>query len=367
MTTLAWFAGRSMVLDLAALTSAFTVGYLLKSTSTPTSTPTSTDKAGTPPGSTIHHYGYPQGSVTKPNNSKTEKENGSPKDSKGNVPDCPYKYLVGLYGHHHFAGFVEALQPTLKDEDPEKYTLVLDIMDAVHLCLILVDDICDDSPKRKNQTTAHLLFGSCETANRAYLVLTKVINRAMRTRPVLGAELVRALELILEGQDLSLVWRRDGLAAFDAEEGGDKVSVYKKMAQLKTGTLFVLLGRLLNDGGAQLDDVLLRLGWYSQLQNDCKNIYSGEYANNKGAIAEDLRNGEMSFPVVVALGDQTTSSQIRKAFGSHSDGDIFDALDALQSSCIKNKCSQALQEAGRGLENLLAIWGRREHMDSLGS
>ncbi|KAG6023931.1 hypothetical protein E4U41_001904 [Claviceps citrina] len=369
MTPMVWFAGRSAVLDLTALASAFALGYLFnKATTSGASTCTSARKATGSLDRVLSHYGYANGGAAKSNgngngNDNRARENGHHQGHE-NVPDCPYKYLVGLYGHHHFARFVAAFRPTLREDDAEKYTLVLDIMDAVHLCLILVDDICDNSTKRKNQTAAHLLYGSCETANRAYLVLTRVINRAVQTRPVLGAELVRALELILEGQDLSLVWRRDGLQAFGAEGEEAGVLRYKKMALLKTGHLFILLGRLLNDGGDQLDDLLGRFGWYAQLQNDCKNIYSDEYATNKGAVAEDLRNGELSYPVVVALNDPSTKQQMQKAFRTRSEGDILQALEGLQSPAVKNKCVKALQEAGQGLDKLVAVWGRHEKMGS---
>nr|AFO69288.1 prenyl transferase [Periglandula ipomoeae] len=344
----AWFAGRSAVIDISALLSAFTLGYLVKNTS----------KYKSVVSQSIDHYGYGYGQ-----GNAIQRDSGGNNDKIPEIPDCPYNYLLGIYGHNHFSPFVAMFHPTLKNEDPRKYALILDIMDAVHLCLILVDDICDNSSKRKNQTTAHLLYGSCETANRAYFVLTKVINRAMKEQPVLGMELLRALELILEGQDMSLVWRRDGLRAFNFQ-GDESLLMYKRMALLKTGTLFVLLGRLLNDGGNQLDDLLGRFGWYAQLQNDCKNIYSGEYATNKGTVAEDLRNRELSFPVVVALDDKLTESQMRKAFQSQNEGDIDRALEALESPSVKNTCLKALHEAGQGLEKLVAVWGRKEHMHS---
>ncbi|KHN94002.1 prenyl transferase [Metarhizium album ARSEF 1941] len=358
---MAWFTGRFMAGEVAAVLSAFALGYLLQNRShheTVASQP-------------VQHYGYDKSRSVQGN-----------KEDRDKLPSCPYEYLLGIYGRHHFAPFIKAFRPALKEEDPEKYALILDIMDAVHFCLILVDDICDDSSKRKNQTTAHLIYGSCETANRAYFVLTKMINRAMRERPVLGVELLKALEQMLEGQDLSLVWRRDGLESFGYSEE-ERVPMYKHMAQLKTGTLFVLLGRLLNDGGDQLDDLFVRFGygqmlpvslvahqangsrggsWYAQLQNDCKNIYSDEYAVNKGGVAEDLRNGELSFPIVIALNDKQTQSRVQEAFRSHNEGDIEKALAGLQAPSVKKKCLEALQDAGQGLDKLVAVWGRQEHM-----
>jgi geranylgeranyldiphosphate transferase len=51
------------------------------------------------------------------------------------------------------------------------------------------------------------------------------------------------LESILEGQDLSLVWRRDGLKNFPTTPL-ERAAAYQRMASLKTGSLFRLLGHL---------------------------------------------------------------------------------------------------------------------------
>ncbi|KAK6859489.1 prenyl transferase AtmC [Apiospora arundinis] len=279
---------------------------------------------------------------------------------------CPFEYLLAQYGKHHFAPFVKALSPSLKTEDPATYRLVLDIMDAVHFCSILVDDIADNSQQRKNKPTAHMLFGGPETVNRAYLVLTRVINRTVRQKPQLAAEIMKALEKILEGQDLSLVWRRDGLEdSFPSDDIGRRTE-YKRMAQLKTGTLFVLLGRLLNNGEDDLDDKMTRFGWYAQLQNDCKNIYSAEYALNKGVVAEDLRNGELSYPIVEALILDKEGGIVAKALQSRSPEDIEAALEVLESQPVKTACLKAMQDACVGVELLEAVWGRRESMEPQG-
>lgn len=60
--------------------------------------------------------------------------------------ECPYSYIRQLYGKHHWAPFVHKLSPRLKKDDPEKYRMVLEIMDAIHLCLMLVDDVGDSCP-----------------------------------------------------------------------------------------------------------------------------------------------------------------------------------------------------------------------------
>lgn len=107
-----------------------------------------------------------------------------------------------------------------------------------------------------------------------------------------------------------------------------------------------------------------RSRWFAQLQNDCKNIYSAEYASNKGAVAEDLRNGELSFPIVIALNEESSSRIMERALESHAEEDIEEALSALQSESVKASCMKALQDASQGLEKLVMLWGRREKMQA---
>nr|AFO85404.1 multifunctional aromatic prenyl transferase [Epichloe festucae] len=276
---------------------------------------------------------------------------------------CPFDYLVSQYGKHHFKTFVQLLSPLLQDEDPDRYALILDIMDAVHFSAILIDDIANQSALRRNQPAAHVVFGETETATRAYLVLLRVVNRTMRENPVLAGELLNSLEEIHQGQDESLVWRRDGLETFPVADD-ERLAAYVRMSRLKTGSLFVLLGRLLANGGTEFDDLLVRFGLYAQLQNDCKNIYSPEYALNKGSVAEDLRNGELSYPVVVALIENKAEGIVGEALRTRSDGDTEQALRVLESPAVKDACLHALEAASVGLEDLVEAWGRREKMRS---
>lgn len=55
--------------------------------------------------------------------------------------ECPYAYLRQIYGKYHWAPFVHKISPTLRKDDYPKYVMVLEIMDAIHLCLMLVDDV----------------------------------------------------------------------------------------------------------------------------------------------------------------------------------------------------------------------------------
>ena len=62
------------------------------------------------------------------------------------------------------------------------------------------------------------------------------------------------LQDILEGQDISLVWRRDGIRAFPTATA-DRLAAYRRMASLKTGSLFRLLGHLVLENDS-MDETL---------------------------------------------------------------------------------------------------------------
>lgn len=103
--------------------------------------------------------------------------------------------------------------------------------------------ISDNSDFRKGRPAAHRIYGASETANRAYYRVTQILNRTVQEFPTLSPWLMQNLEEILEGQDLSLVWRRDGLANFPTIPA-ERAIEYRRMASLKTGALFRLLGQL---------------------------------------------------------------------------------------------------------------------------
>ncbi|KKK13523.1 hypothetical protein ARAM_006149 [Aspergillus rambellii] len=256
--------------------------------------------------------------------------------------ECPYSYIRQLYGKYHWAPFVHKLSPGLKDEEPVKYKMILEIMDAIHLCLMLVDDISDNSDYRKGKPAAHKLYGRSETANRAYYRVTQMLNATVQRFPNLAPFLMQNLEEILQGQDLSLVWRRDGLSSLPAA-ADEKLAAYRKMASLKTGALFRLLGQLVLENKSA-DHTMTILAWCSQLQNDFKNVYSSEYAKMKGSLAEDLRNQEYSYPIIIAL-EAPGGEWVTKALESGSPHNIRKALEVIQSETVRTACFAELKSS----------------------
>jgi len=88
-----------------------------------------------------------------------------------------------------------------------------------------------------------LMFGPAETANRAYWMLTKVADKTMKEYPQLAPFLLQNLEDIFEGEDISLVWRRDGIKALPSTKKA-RNRAYRRYASLRRGALYRLTGQL---------------------------------------------------------------------------------------------------------------------------
>lgn len=84
---------------------------------------------------------------------------------------CPYSYIRQIYGKYHWAPFIHKVSPGLKDTNPKKYKWILEVMDTIHLCLMMVDDVsrqvCSFQPR---------------TANTARYLITAIFGKASQQR-----------------------------------------------------------------------------------------------------------------------------------------------------------------------------------------
>ncbi|ATZ50193.1 Bcpax1 [Botrytis cinerea B05.10] len=277
---------------------------------------------------------------------------------------CPYEYILDVYGPGHFTKILQILDPGLENNDPKWYQLILEIMDAIHFGAILVDDVADNSHLRKGRIAAHRIYGTAETINRAYLRIFEVIEKCRSAKPSAIPAILDNLTQIHKGQDESLVWRRDGF-----DKGLDRAAAltrYRECASLKTGALFRLIGQLAT-GSHEKDQLMSDFGWYCQLQNDCKNVFSSDVVAAKGALAEDLANGEYSFPILVALySSPRIKTAVEKALSARQGGEfkehVHNAAMILQEDEVRGLCLGELAILRENNSIFASVWGRKEGM-----
>ena len=85
------------------------------------------------------------------------------------------------------------------------------------------------------------------------------MDKTVRLFPDLLGSLISNLVEIMEGQDMGLVWRRDGVASLPRSHE-ERVSAYQHSASLKTGALFRLCGQLVA-GDGRWDELMTRVGY----------------------------------------------------------------------------------------------------------
>jgi geranylgeranyldiphosphate transferase len=84
--------------------------------------------------------------------------------------------------------------------------------------------------------------------------------------PRLAPWLMQDLEQILEGQDLSLLWRRDGLSGFPVGQR-ERTDAYRRMASLTTDALFRLLDHLVLENRS-MDETLTHIAYVFCFHSD---------------------------------------------------------------------------------------------------
>jgi hypothetical protein len=90
----------------------------------------------------------------------------------------------------------------------------------------------------------------------------------------------------------------------------------------------------------------------------------------KGKLAEDLENGEYSFPIISALYSspsvrhpvETALCQAKGTKPNTFDKYLKPALDALQTKEVKDICLAELAEVKAEVYEYAILWGRQEEM-----
>ncbi len=193
------------------------------------------------------------------------------------------------------------------------------IIEFIHTATLLHDDVVDESEQRRHSQTANVRFGN----SASILVGDFIYSRAFQMMVELNnIEIMDVLAYttnkIAEGEVLQLINKHN------VELSDDQ---YNEIVQSKTGVLFEACGRLAfignqctphqKNGLAQIGRIY---GHIYQLVDDLLD-YSGE-ANIVGKnLGDDLKDGKMTLPLLIAYRNASQNDQeiIKKAINQ---GDV---------------------------------------------
>jgi octaprenyl-diphosphate synthase len=174
-------------------------------------------------------------------------------------------------------------------------------VEFMHNATLLHDDVVDDSDMRRGRPAARMIWGNPASVLVGDFLLGQAFMMMVEAGDLeaLGT-LARAATIIAEGEVFQLAKARD-LTTTAAE--------YEQVIRAKTATLFeaaaevgAIAGGASADGRKALRDYGLELGLAFQLVDDVLD-YRGERGTLGKNTGDDLREGKMTLPVIMALAD----------------------------------------------------------------
>ncbi|CDP50117.1 Decaprenyl diphosphate synthase [Devosia sp. DBB001] len=188
-------------------------------------------------------------------------------------------------------------------------------VEFMHNATLLHDDVVDESDLRRGRPAARIIWGNQASVLVGDFLLGQAFMMMVETKDVdaLGV-LAKAAATMAEGEVFQLAKTRD-LSTTPAE--------YDQVIHAKTATLFeaaaevgAMVGGADVAGREALRTYGVELGNAFQLVDDVLD-YRGEAGTLGKNTGDDLREGKMTLPIILALADSTPAerSLIEKALG----------------------------------------------------
>ncbi|KAB8209437.1 isoprenoid synthase domain-containing protein [Aspergillus parasiticus] len=244
------------------------------------------------------------------------------KADAGNLCMDPYNYISSLPGKGTMAKLADALQ-TWFNVSAESTEIIKTFSTILFNSSLMLDDIQDDSSKRRGMPAAHIMYGVGQTVNCvAYTgAKTALLCDELRHPNACRKVLYDELDNLFSGQGLELHWK--------FHRKCPSMKDYIVMIDNKTAGFFRLVLRLMAVEtsvpiSSEKENTLLHfitlLGRYYQIRDDYQNLVSDEYAAKKG-FCDDLSEGKFSLILIHTLNNSPTADRIRGLmFGGHRAG-----------------------------------------------
>ncbi|EAS02845.2 polyprenyl synthetase protein (macronuclear) [Tetrahymena thermophila SB210] len=243
-------------------------------------------------------------------------------------------------------------------------------IEVLHNCSLIIDDIEDDSLKRREKDAVHIIYGvdiSINAANYGYYApLNYLLNlKKYNQKTISQLSLIYAYEMsqIHLGQGWDLLWhnqKKESLKIPTEQQ-------YLQMVVNKTGALFRMmirmLGVVLNLEERNVKMLSLfteKVGAVFQIQDDIINLDSPDYTT-KGKRGEDITEGKITVIAIHALNNNTEDKKQRLfeilCMKTQDQTLVDEAIEIMQQSgsiqYAKELASQIMEQAWQELDKSL--------------
>lgn len=247
---------------------------------------------------------------------------------------------------------------------PARFELAA-VVEFIHTATLLHDDVVDESSLRRGKPTANALFGNAASVlvgdflySRAFQMMVSVDR--MRVLDVLA----EATNVIAEGEVLQLM---------NMHDPDISVESYLRVIRFKTAKLFeasARLGAVLADAPPDVEEACAAygraLGTSFQLVDDVLD-YEGDTHELGKNIGDDLREGKMTLPLLIAMERATPEqrSLLRHAIEEGEQERLQDVVDIVRATGALESTREAARAEARHASESLQLLPRNKWTESL--
>jgi geranylgeranyl pyrophosphate synthase len=224
----------------------------------------------------------------------------------------PVEYYKSLPGKNIRSDIINIIGKSYKFSE-SIINEINNIIDTIHNCSLVIDDIQDDSKLRRGNECSHIKYTMPLSLNAGYMGIFRVLKDI--NLPNLN-NILQVMYDLHEGQGMDIYWTMNKIIPSEEE--------YLKMIEYKTGKLFGLIielfyGFAITSNMESFNELhykkLLNFSKlfsnYFQIRDDYINLADPEYWKLKG-FCEDLSEGKLSYLLIALLDNDKVNENKNK-------------------------------------------------------
>lgn len=257
----------------------------------------------------------------------------------------PFNYIINTKGKNIRSVIIKYLI-NFYDLDTKYINQFIKIIDVIHNSSLLIDDIQDNSLKRRGKECAHLKYGIPLTLNCSYLIIFKLLNDINDIN--IKNEIINTLYELHNGQGQD-IYISENIKFI-------KLDNYLEIIKKKTSSLIVLIPKLIHSlkeikNYEKVFELFEKFGIFYQIRDDLINLNNEKYWIIKG-FCSDLVERKITYPIILAVKNKIKNYEDIIKFYNNKSKDIKSIYNIINKSNIFTEITNQLNDQKIDILNL---------------